>query len=262
MKYLDIHTHVFPEKVASKVVDYLENYYQTKWQGTGTVPDLQQSMDDSGIDRAVIFSTATKPEQVPVIHDFIAEACRRDKRFIGFGTMHCDYPDPAAEIDRLIALGLRGIKFHPDFQGIAIDDERMMPIYRLIGNRLPLLFHVGDRHSDLSSPRRMANLMRRMPELTIIAAHLGGYSQWDQAWRYLVGKNCYLDCSSCFHFLSYRDGAELIREHGINRVLFASDYPAVKHRKAIEDVLNLGFSEAENERIFWNNAAELLKIKD
>lgn len=40
MRYIDIHAHVFPENVASKVVTQLEAYYDLKWQGSGVFPDL------------------------------------------------------------------------------------------------------------------------------------------------------------------------------------------------------------------------------
>ena len=158
-------------------------------------------------------------------------------------------------------LGLRGVKFHPDFQMIAIDDPRMIPIYRLIGSRVPVLIHMGDKNTDLSAPVRLARVLDLVPELTVIAAHFGGYSAWDEARKHLVGRNCYLDCSSSFPFLSYEDGEAIIRSHGIDKILFASDYPALLHDHAINDIRKMNFSEPEYEKIFYRNAAELLKIK-
>ena len=52
----------------------------------------------------------------------------------------------------------------------------------------------------------------------------------------------------------------MARKHGIDRVLFASDYPAVRHRRAIDDVLSFGFTPEENEKVFHLNAERLLGL--
>ena len=71
MKYLDIHAHIFPSNIAGKVIHQLETYYGCKWDGTGEPDDLLESLEAAGIDRSVIFSSATKPAQVPAIHNYI-----------------------------------------------------------------------------------------------------------------------------------------------------------------------------------------------
>ena len=116
MKYIDIHAHVFPENVASKVVNQLEEYYNLKWQGSGVFPDLARSIEEADIARTVIFSPATKPTQVTAINDYIVSLCRQNERFYGFGTIHPDFPDIEQEIDRFVSQGLRGLKIHPEFQ--------------------------------------------------------------------------------------------------------------------------------------------------
>ena len=79
MKIIDMHAHVFPENVASKVISQLEQYYNMKWQGSGVVPNLIQSIEDAGVSRTLIFSPATKPTQVIAINDYIASLCRQDE---------------------------------------------------------------------------------------------------------------------------------------------------------------------------------------
>ena len=88
MYYIDVHTHIFPENIAGKVVSELEKYYGYSWTGTGEAGDLLESMEAAGPGKAVIFSSATKPEQVVSINNFLAaSASARPDRFIGFGTM-------------------------------------------------------------------------------------------------------------------------------------------------------------------------------
>ena len=263
MKYIDTHCHIFPHSIAAKVVQNLQEYYHFQWDGTGEADDLQASLAESGIHKAVIFSSATKPEQVISINDYIAATVQEaPDRFIGFGTMHPDFAGFREEICRIRELGLKGIKFHPDFQRFAIDDERMMPIYEAVGDSLVLLFHTGDRTSDLSAPHRLARVLDQMPHLKVIAAHMGGFSAWEEAQKYLIGRNVYMDISSTTITgeIDTESVRQLILAHGIGKVLYATDYPAARHRRMIHEVLKMGFSPEENEAIFYRNAEKLLGI--
>ena len=261
MKYLDVHSHIFPDKIAPKVVQFLTEYYHFPWQGTGVLSDLTASLDEAGIDRTVIFSSATKPAQVETINRYIAGICAaQPDRFIGFGTMHREYRDYRAEIGRMRELGLKGLKFHPDFQDFDIDDPAMMKIYEAAGPEMVLLFHVGDPKCEHSAPERLARVLDALPGLRIIAAHMGGYSVWERARASLIGRDVWLDTSSCLPHLDVGEMARLAREHGLDKVLFASDYPAVHHARAIADVLALGLSQEEQEMVFHRNAEALLGL--
>lgn len=261
MKYLDIHAHIFPSNIAGKVIHQLETYYGCKWDGTGEPDDLLASLESAGIDRSVIFSSATKPAQVPAIHNYIhSQMLLHPDKFIGFGTMHPDFTDYRAEIRKIRELGMRGMKFHPDFQQFHVDDPRMLKIYEEAGDSMVLLFHIGDKRTDFSSPRRLAHVLKLLPGLKIVAAHMGGYSEWENSWE-LIGKDLWMDISSTMPMLPPEKARELVLAHGTDKVLFGSDYPAVHHGKAVEQVLSLGLSPEDNEKIFYRNAESLLNIR-
>ena len=263
MKYIDTHCHIFPHSIAAKVVENLQNYYGFLWEGTGEADDLLQSISASKIDKSVIFSCATKPDQVTSINDYIASLVQENPDlFIGLGTLHPDYEDCRNEIRRIRELGLKGVKFHADFQRFAIDDPKMMALYEEIGDSLVMLLHTGDENSDLSAPRRLAHVLDQFPHLKVIAAHLGGYAVWDEAKKYLLGRNLYWDISSTTVTgkIDLQSAKELIRAHGVDKVLFATDYPVVHHRRMIDEVLQMGFTQEENEAIFYRNAAKLFGI--
>ena len=261
MKIFDVHSHIFPPNIAGKVIHELETYYGFLWQGSGLLDDLLRSLRSARIDRSVIFSCATKPTQVVSINNFISSLQNQyPELLIGFGTLHPDFENYREEIRRIKKLGLRGLKFHPDFQQFRIDDPKMMRIYEEVGDTLPMLFHMGDRRTEFSSPVRLANILEKLPHLTLIAAHMGGYSVWEESWKHLIGKPLYMDISSTIWVLSPQETRKMVLAHGVDRVLFASDYPAVGHRKAVEDVLSLGLSEKDNEKIFHKNAEKLFNI--
>ena len=261
MRYFDTHAHVFPDHIVGKVIDVLQDFYGFKWQGKGVVDDLLFRMDEAGVQRAVIFSAATKAEQVQAVNNYVAGVvAQHPDRFTGLGSIHPDYPDYEAELARIKALGLRGLKFHPDFQQIRIDQEEVVNICRAAGPDFPILFHVGDKRFDFSSPARMAHLLELVPEMTAVAAHMGGYSEWENAWKYLVGKNIYFDISSTLHLLEPQEVKKIIAAHGADRVLWASDYPAATQKQAIDDVMKLDLTTDEQKMIFHRNAERIFGV--
>lgn len=262
MKYFDVHTHIFPAKIAGKAVEFLENYYHHRWPGGGDAAGLLAGMDAAGVSASLIFSCATKPEQVIPANDFLFKTQQEYAgRFYAFGTLHPDFPDIAGELQRIRNMGLRGIKIHPDFQKIYIDEPRMMRIYELIGDQLPITIHMGDRRTDFSSPWRLAKVLDAMPQLKVIAAHFGGYSEWDEVMRVLVGRNVWFDTSSTFWELPAEKAREIVLKHGVDKILFGSDYPASLPGPAIEDVLSMELAPEDNEKIFYRNAEQLLGLE-
>lgn len=260
MKIFDIHCHVFPDIVAPKIIDALESFYGFRWERSGTCPDLMESLNEAGVNRAVVFSCATRPDQVRNINDYLAS--KISDRLIGFGTLHPDFADFRRELERMRSLGLRGIKFHPDFQQFDFDDPRMFPIFEAIPPDMPIMVHAGDPKSDYSAPRRIARVLELFPHLTLIAAHMGGYGVWDEAERRLIGKNLWLDASSVVGHIPAERVERLIRAHGAERVLFGSDYPSVSHANAVASILNMNLSESERELLFWKNACRLLSVEE
>ena len=98
------------------------------------------------------------------------------------------------------------------------------------------------------------------PRLTIIAAHMGGYSAWDEAEKYLVGTDVFFDTSSTTMFFPPEKMAKMIREHGAHKCLFGTDFPMHDRAEEIKRMLALGLSDEEYKMIFWDNAVRLLGL--
>ena len=255
-----IHAHIFPEKIANKAAQSTGDYYGIPMQGDGTISNLLENGSKIGVDRYVVHSTATKAEQVQSVNDFIASAVEHNDSFIGFGTLHPDFGNVKEEVERIESLGLKGIKLHPDFQEFNIDSDSALPIYEAIEGRLPLLIHMGDERKTLSHPKRLAKILDRFPKLSVIAAHMGGYSMWDESMEYLVGRDVYFDTSSTLMFLDKNKALKMIRTHGVEKVLFGVDYPMWTHEEELKRIHALGLSDDELELILWKNAYKCLNI--
>ena len=259
MKVIDFHAHIFNDKIAHLAIANLENHYKMPWQCKGTLEDMRENIKNSGFYRAVIFSTPTKPTQTVINNDFLFNI--KDEEFIVFGSVHPDYEDVKGEIKRIKQHALRGFKFHPDFQRFNIDDDKALRMYEEIGSEYPIVLHVGDKELDFSAPERLSRVLEIFPEHKFVAAHMGGYSVWETGAKYLLGENVWIDTSSSMWNLDFEKMAQIIKQHGADKVLFGTDYPAVDLKWEYERFCSIPISEEDKEKILFKNAAELLNLK-
>ena len=260
---IDSHCHIYPEKIASKAVAGTDGFYGVTSNGSGTVEDMLQSGKAAGIDHFIVQSVATTPKQVASINEFIAASVAESNGLLtGLGTLHPDSADQAADVRRLAELGLKGVKLHPDIQNFKIDDYRCLKIYELCEQEgLPILMHTGDYRYDNSNPNRLLPILQIYSGLTVIGAHFGGWSMWEEASQKLSGiPNLYVDCSSTMGFIDLETTKRAIKNYGAERVLFGTDYPMWNPAKELEMFFALGLSEEENRMILSENAKRLFSI--
>lgn len=255
----DMHTHIFPQKIASKAVSSIGDFYGIHMEEKGYSEDLVAAEKKAGVGRILVCSTATTPLQVTAINSFISGEAARNPEFIGFGSLHPAFDDIPGEVDRIESLGLRGIKLHPDFQKFAIDDPEAYGIYEAAEGRLPILFHTGDRRYGFSNPERVLRILKDFPKLIAICAHLGGYSEWDKVVSldgYLGNPNIYIDTSSSIQMMDPEDAAAIIKRHGTERVFWGTDYPMWDPETEMGNFMRLPLSDDDKEKILGGNAAE------
>ena len=257
---VDSHVHVYPEKIAGKAAEGVGNFYHIRIQNKGTVAALLEEGKRFGIHRFLIQSVATSSEQVRGINQFIARECgSHPNELIGFGTLHPKMQDPEEEILWIERLGLRGVKLHPDFQQFFIDDRELYPIYERLEGRLPVLMHMGDFRYDYSHPRRLKRVLEDFPRLTVIGAHFGGWSVWDEAEKFLADTSCYVDTSSSLPFIEKERAQGLIRAFGTERVLFGTDFPMWGYGGELKRFFSLDLTEAQFRQICSKNFMRLLQ---
>lgn len=260
---IDAHTHIFPEKIAENATMNTGKFYDLHMSYIGTSETLSESIKSNGISRCLVCSTATKPYQVQSINNFIAEECAKHPEFIGFGTAHPESETFDDDIQQIYNLGLYGVKIHPDFQTFDMDSPEAYKIYEQIEGKLPVLIHCGDSRFEYSAPRKIANIHRDFPNQKIIAAHLGGYERWDEAYEYLrgLGDNVKFDTSSSIAFMPKENVIKLINGYGVENCFFGTDFPMWHQTEELERFLSLGYGEADNRRMFSLNFKEWMGIE-
>ncbi|MBE6787893.1 MAG: amidohydrolase [Ruminococcaceae bacterium] len=261
---IDSHCHIYPEKIAEKAVKGTDNFYGENSVGTGTVSNLLALGQQAGVDHFIVQSVATTPKQVKSINEFIAKEVENSGGLMtGLGTLHPDSEDIKDDVKHLMELGLRGVKLHPDIQAFKIDDYRCLKIYELCEeNSLPVLMHTGDNRYDYSNPNRLLPILDIYKGLTVIGAHLGGWSIWEEAVEaYCQMPNFYVDCSSSFPYLKPETAKKIIRKYGADKVLFGTDYPMWSPKREIEYFMGLSLDESEIISIMNMNVKKLFSLE-
>lgn len=258
---IDGHTHIFPDKIAQKASDSIGDFYKLPMRYDGSVKTLLSIAQQNGIDMQLVHSVATVPEQVASINNFIADTVKSHPgQLIGFASLHPDMDEVEPEIERIMGLGLKGIKLHPDFQQFYIDERRMDRIYGAIEGKLPLLVHTGDYRFDYSSPSRVVPVLERFPALEMICAHFGGWSEWDEAERCLAGRKVWVDTCSSLAMIPPDKALKLIEGFGEDYVIFGSDYPMWDSGDELLLINRLGLSETVRDKLMYKNINRLLKL--
>lgn len=259
---IDCHAHVWPDHIADAM--QAQSPAGMKLQYDGKVSGLLRTMDEAGIDKALTLGVALKASTVARTNEFIGSVPR--DRFVPFGTVH---PDLSVEenLRHLAENGIGGVKLHPLFQSLALDDPRVHDILAALAeNDIVVVTHVGAGGDEETSRRAAPALLRKLadslPRLKLIACHYGGYHRLDEAEEHVVGSQVVIETSwpPTMALLQPERVLALIRRHGADRVVFGSDWPMANPGAEIEAIRALGLSGDEEEAILGGNLARILGI--
>lgn len=272
MPVIDFHTHAFPDKLAPRAVAQLTiNAAASGYVPLtdGTVNGLIASMDKAGITRSVVCNIATNAHQMSKVNDF-AISCISNNRLIPLGSIHPDATaeEMDAELSRLAAAGLAGIKIHPDYVHVEIDSPAFEPILaRCEARGMLVVTHAGFDPVEPThmhcTPDMVLRVMERHPALKLVVAHTGGFDCEQEVLEKLCGTKVYLDTSlsAIRRAKNASRGqlcADILRAHDPSRILFATDTPWSDPAEELDFVRNAGLSEEMVDRILHVNAENLL----
>lgn len=274
---IDIHTHTFPEKIADIAVKKLSNSGHIPYFSNGTAAGLKASMQNAGIDYSVVLPVATNPLKLDSMNSVSIEQNGKEG-LIYFGAMHPDAPDWKEQLERLAKNKIKGIKIHPVYQNVDIDDIRYLRILnRAAELGLIVLMHAGD---DIGfpdvvrcSPKMTANALRQVGDIKIILAHMGGWKNWKEVAGNLANTSAMLDTAFALgkitpldntfskdflNLLNESDFIKLVQTFGSHRILFGTDSPWTDQKQSLDLIKNLPLADDEKNKILGKNAFELL----
>ncbi|NCA81740.1 MAG: amidohydrolase [Opitutae bacterium] len=261
---IDFHAHIFEDALAAKAIPFLEQEGNIKAATDGRAAGLLASMDRAGISRAVICPIATKPSHFDGIRRWARGVRAAQPRLEMLLSIHPDDPDALAHADQAADEGFKGLKFHPYYQRFTLDDERLFPLYERIAQRgLFAQFHVGfdiayppERVCD---PIRVRRVIDTFPTLKFVATHLGGWRDWENSRKYLIGRPVYIETSYSLYELPPAEARAMILAHPADRILFGTDSPWADQSEELARWQTLDLPEDRLAAALGGNAARLLQ---
>lgn len=281
---IDMHTHIFPDKMAASVIDKLSRTSKSVAFTDGTIGGLIESMKQSGVDISVILPVATNPHQVEKIND--VSATLNEKYFgngiISFGCIHPDYENYRSELNRIKNLGLKGIKVHPVYQNIDVDNIKFLRIFDCAAELdLAVITHagldIGFPGSIKCSPKMLRHVVGEIGgDFNFVLAHMGGWKNWNEVPEYLADTKVYIDTAFSTGFIKPRadshwneselamlDTAQFMKlfdAFSAERILFGTDSPWSSQGESLEFIEKLPINDIDKSKILGGNAASIIKI--
>lgn len=227
---------------------------------THTIPNLRREMEEMGVAASVLLAI-----DFPVFSrnsEAWAQAARPFADLVCFAGVHALSPGLRARLDRLVALGVRGVKVHPAVQLLPPDADACMRLYRLCGERgLVVTFHCGPVDIETRLGRRFSQVRRyeralaECPQTRFVLGHSGAL-QMDLALGFAQKyRNVWLEISS----QGLPAVQRILGEGPADRVLFGSDWPFYHPAIPLAKLaLAARQDDALKRRVLYENARALL----
>ena len=265
---IDFHTHCFPNALAPRAMSRLAATASTisiSPTTDGTARGLLESMRAAGIDRSVVCNIATNAHQMRKVNDFAIETLERFPSLIPLGSLHPHGESLEDELARLTSAGITGIKIHPDYVGIHIDDPDFEPVFALCEAKgVFVITHAGldpiSPEHIYCTPERVRRVMEKFPLLKLVVAHMGGYHCEEDVLSLLCGQPVYIDTSLLSHRPERQNELRrILLEHDSDRILFATDTPWADAASEISAIHAMQLPQQLEDKIFSENAISLLR---
>ncbi len=279
---IDLHTHIFPDKIAERTVEKLCMASHTRPFSDATADGLRRSMQAAGVALSVVMPVATNPHQVVHVNDASAQLNEQGEGLMSFGCIHPDCEQWKEELDRVVRLGFKGIKLHPIYQGMDIDDARYVRVLARAGEQgLVVMTHagkdIGFPGQDNCTPEMLRRAVRAAGPVQLIAAHMGGWHNWDRVCDQLADlPTVGLDTAYVLGLvrpepedyyspeervmMSKEQFVSMVRTFGAQRIFFGTDSPWRGQREEVAAIEELPLTQEEKQAILGGNARKLLGL--
>ncbi len=260
---IDFHTHAFPPKIAKATMEKL-SYFGGGLipQTDGTADGLEKLMAKDGVDKSVVLAIATNEKQQQAVNDYIISL--ESESLIPFGSVYPWAENALEELERIKSAGVKGIKFHPEYQQFFVDDEKMKPLYKKASELgFIILFHAGE---DIgypppyhATPERLRKAAKWI-DTPMVCAHWGSANMGEDVLKYLCDIPVYFDTAFGYASMPKPRAQRIMDKKGADWFLFGSDCPWHAPSWDIGMIETLDLSESDKEKIYYKNAEKLLGV--
>jgi hypothetical protein len=270
---IDAHVHICPPQVRKERQPFLEG--EPEFSGIYSDPravligaeDLLATMDEQGVDRAVVFGFPWRNQaNFRLNNDYVLEAAGRyPDRLIPFCCLHPSHPDTETEIRRCFDLGAKGVG-EIAYYSRGLDETARYEIGRAAAlceeaDRF-LLLHtnepVGHAYPGKSPMHlgQLYTLLRERPNTRWILAHAGGGLPFYALMKKEVEEvlaGCLFDIAA-LPFLFKPEGLlAMARAAGPEKFVLGTDFPLLPPKRYYRLLEDSGLSQEEQAMILGGN---------
>lgn len=267
---IDFHVHLAArEHLLAVPTAFCDSFWSERgdWDALLTAEGIDAYLASEGIDYAVGL-----PEISPLVtgvttNEYVLERFGASRRILLFANLNPWLTHGLdREIERLAALGFRGVKLYPTYQHFYPNESRLYPLFGACQDLgLPVMVHTGSSvfpgaKIKYGDPVLLDDVAADFPDLTLLMVH-GGRGLWYGAAEFLaqIHPNLYLEVSGLppRNLLGYFPNLERIHR----KVVFGSDWPGNPGiRRNVDAVRALPLSPEAKEAILGGNAARILGL--
>ena len=234
---------------------------------------LQKLDDAAGVTHSalIVMAFQGQVDQTRAQNDaVIAAAAQAQGRFYPVVSVHPGDGEAAlAELERVAKLGAKQVKLHPNTQNFDVSDPAVATVVQKCGELGLIVLFDSYKPWDPGEMGKLLLLSLQQPKTRFVLAHMG-FAEFRQTITFPLiakldmGGNVWFDISAIA--TTYVDSpveAELVwtlRKLDIRRILYGSDWPLDTPAVAADAVRRLGLTIEEQQRVFHDNAAELLGL--
>lgn len=262
---IDCHVHL--NRYTDDDAPTLEGRYHT----------LRRTMDENGVDYALVLSSYKVNPDRPSVDDILAVVEPDPRIGVVAGVSYNDYR--AADLAHLRILlrtrRIKALKLYPGYEPFYVHDARMRVVYELAGEYgVPVMIHTGDTYDPkgkvkFAHPLEVDEVAVDFRDVTFVICHLGNPWVTDAMEVLYKNDNVVADVSgfTLKHFEERfeRYMLDQIREviayaGDRSKLLFGTDWPICDMGSYIRFVKKLELSPQEAEQIFWYNSVRVFNL--
>jgi len=230
--------------------DFFRNY---------SIEEMLEQMDEGGVVRAIITTDARHPskhalEFVEKHPDRFSLAAQLDptklmKAVRALESINRDYP---VSLARITPFYIDRAPTHPCYY----------PVYaKCVELELPLSINTGipgpPAPGECQNPMHLDRVCLDFPDLVVVMAH-GADPWWSVALRLMLKyRNLYLKTSAYLPKYFPPELIHFMNTRGQNKIIFASDHPAIQMRRCLDEAEKLDLREGVLDKFLYANAARV-----
>jgi len=274
---VDIHTHLFPERVRENRPEYVERdsvfseIYGDERSKMVTAEETVSAMDEQLVALSVVFGFPWKDQGLNREHNsyVLRAGARFPDRLVPFTCVNPLAPGAAAEVERCILQGAKGVG-EIAFYDRGIDEgviESLKPIMEVLKEaRLPFLIHTNEPVGHVYPGKSMKNLaeierlVRNFPDNTIILAHWGGGVVFFELMKEIktLFRNVYYDTAASPYLYQpeiFKRAGDIVGE---GKILLGTDFPLIPPGRYLHQIESVIEDEQAVRAICRENALAVL----